>query len=111
MMDWNARQTAGSLSEAALIKMLHEKTEADCPQCQKGVEAATPEQAAAITDIASRVVNRWLKDNCLHSWTTTEGVVLVCLKSLRDLYADSLRATREVPAIDRSLLAMAEIKK
>src|SRR5689334_7467334 len=111
MVNWRATQMANHNDEAGLMGNPQNPMTGECPLCQASVEVATPAQAAELTGIPSRVINRWLKDHQLHSLQSAEGQLLVCLKSLREIYADSLRETKQVRAFDRSLLASPTVKE
>lgn len=110
MINWKATQMEDNTKEAGMSEQRQRATEINCPQCQTHVQMATPEQAARLTGIPSRVINIWLEESHIHSLKTAEGGLLICLKSLCEIYADSLRKTKEVPAFDRALLPLAVAK-
>src|SRR5262245_16622525 len=57
-------------------------TEGWCEQCAALAPMASPEQAAALAGIKTRVVYRWIEASLLHFTETGEGHLLVCLDSL-----------------------------
>jgi hypothetical protein len=85
--------------------------DANCPPCQTRVQMVTPEQGSAFTGIALQTIYRWIEDNQVHSQKSAEGRLLICLNSLRETYADSIKETKKVRAIDRSLLSMGVVKE
>jgi hypothetical protein len=85
--------------------------ESHCPNCGKGVEMLTAEQAVGRTGIPLRVIHRWLEDEQLHALKLAEGGSLLCLKSLRQTYADTLKETKQVRAMDRASLLAGDAKE
>ena len=56
-----------------------------CPDCEPTTALmANPEDAALLAGIPTRVIYRWLESASIHSFETTDGSVLVCLRSLLD---------------------------
>lgn len=53
-----------------------------CPRCADFVAMLTPEQAAALAGVSTRLVFRWLEADRLHFVETTSPSPLVCLPSL-----------------------------
>ncbi len=53
-----------------------------CEQCAARTPLATPEQAAALTGIKTRVIYRWIEGGLLHFTETSEEKLLICVNSL-----------------------------
>jgi excisionase family DNA binding protein len=103
----NRKQTRIEINSSALMPKNPPggTADANCVPCQTRVQMLTPEQASAFTGIASQTIYRWIEDNQVHSHKSGEGRLLICLNSLRETYADSIKETKKVRAIDRSLLS------
>jgi len=52
-----------------------------CVRCAKPSGMITPEEAAALCDVSTREVYRWLETGTIH-FSETTGVLLICLTSL-----------------------------
>ena len=52
-----------------------------CVRCAKPSGMITPEEAAALCDVSTRDVYRWLETGTIH-FSETTGVLLICLTSL-----------------------------
>jgi hypothetical protein len=53
-----------------------------CPRCAAVVTMLTPDQAAALADVGTRQIFRWLESDRLHFVETGSTSPLVCLASL-----------------------------
>src|SRR5713101_1264457 len=62
----------------------HGLARAWCATCAKPVPMVTPQQAAVIARVSVRVVNRWVEADDIHFMETPDGLLLVCLNSLRN---------------------------
>lgn len=58
-----------------------------CGLCGALTSWMRPDQAAAIIDVSTRKIYRWVEENRLHFVETPTRVVLVCLDSLCDCSA------------------------
>jgi hypothetical protein len=54
---------------------------AQCDRCRARIEMVTPLEAAAITGVSVRTINRGVEDGVLHFAETKEGLLLICLNS------------------------------
>ena len=54
-----------------------------CPACAAEVAMVTPEQAAALADVSSRVIYRWVEQEKLHFTEEIGGSLLICADSLQ----------------------------
>jgi hypothetical protein len=99
-----AKQIENQTGEATLTGKLQAVAEPRCPQRREGAEMLTAEQAVRLTSIPSQVVHRWLEDEQIQALKLAAGVHLLCLKSLRKTYADTLRETKQVRAMNRASL-------
>jgi hypothetical protein len=88
----------------SLMGKLQTTGESSCPRCGEGVEMLTAEAAVGRTGVPLRVIHRWLEDEQIHSLKPAEGEQLLCLPSLRKVYADTLKETKQVRAINRASL-------
>lgn len=58
-----------------------------CPFCEQEVVVLTAETAAQVQGVTHREIYRRIENGTLHFNETAEGVVQICLKSLRALHA------------------------
>ena len=63
--------------------------EVHCEQCNNGVMISA-EAAAAFTALTLRTIFRWVDEGRVH-YTEQQGTLLVCLSSIAELIATSLR--------------------
>jgi hypothetical protein len=70
---WTVRRAAG---EAAA------RTWEWCPDCPGPAGMLTPDEAAAVAGVSPRVIREWAEAARLHSVETSDGALLICLKSL-----------------------------
>lgn len=54
-----------------------------CVRCDSEVSMATPVEAASLAGVSPSVINRLAEAGTIHSVTTDDGEVFICLKSLR----------------------------
>jgi hypothetical protein len=53
-----------------------------CPRCTERSGMITPDEAAALCGISTRVIYRCLEDGPIHFIETAKGEVFICLKTL-----------------------------
>ncbi len=53
-----------------------------CAECSDPVGMLTPEEAAAVADVSTRAIYRWVEEGAAHFTETPEGLLLICLNSL-----------------------------
>lgn len=53
-----------------------------CDACQATVRMITPEEAAALANVTTRTIYRWVEAGELHFAETPEGALFICLDSL-----------------------------
>ncbi len=58
-------------------------TESWCDGCSAFVRMVTPEQATLLTHISARAIYRQTENGELHFTETLEGLLLICLDSLK----------------------------
>ncbi len=75
------------IDERIAVTNAEQQFEAYCSECSKMTEMATPKTASVLTDISEREVFRLIEGKEIHFIENAR--VLVCIKSLRDLKADS----------------------
>lgn len=54
-----------------------------CPGCSAIVTLVLPERAAAIAGVSVRTINRWVEAESVHFVETENGLLLLCVNSLR----------------------------
>jgi len=54
-----------------------------CPECSAIVTLVPPERAAAIAGVTVRTINRWVEADSVHFVETDDGLLLLCVNSLR----------------------------
>jgi len=54
-----------------------------CEGCLAEVKMITPHEAAAIADVSSRTIYRWIEEAKLHFTEELDGVLFVCADSLQ----------------------------
>ncbi len=55
-----------------------------CEECNEPSGMITPDEAAALCEVGTRTVYRWLENGTIHFTENAEGALLICLKSLAD---------------------------
>ncbi|MGH9839715.1 MAG: helix-turn-helix domain-containing protein [Blastocatellia bacterium] len=53
-----------------------------CSGCSAHIQTITPEEAAALTQVTTRTIYRWVEAGELHFAETPEGALLICPDSL-----------------------------
>jgi len=53
-----------------------------CPDCGEAGRLVSPQHAADLTSISAETICAWAETGAVHCSRTTDGVLLVCLKSL-----------------------------
>jgi hypothetical protein len=61
----------------------NDSVQAWCPGCSAIVTLVLPERAAAIAGVAVRTINRWVEAENVHFVETGNGLLLLCVNSLR----------------------------
>ena len=54
-----------------------------CRRCDATATMVPPERAAAIAGVTVRTINRWVETDSVHFVETENGLLLLCLNSLR----------------------------
>ena len=75
------------IDERIAITNAEQQFEAYCSECKKMTEMATPKTAGVLTEVSEREVFRLIEGKEIHFMENAR--VLVCIKSLRNLKADS----------------------
>ena len=75
------------IDERIAVTNSEQQFEAYCSECKKMTEMATPKTAGVLAEISEREVFRLIEAKEIHFIENAR--VLVCIKSLRDLRADS----------------------
>ena len=75
------------IDEQIAVTNTEHQFEAYCSECKKMTEMATPKTAGVLTQTSEREVFRLIEEKEIHFIENAR--VLVCLKSLRNLKADS----------------------
>ena len=57
---------------------------ADCPLCGPAAEIVTPDEAALLAGVSSRVIWHWAETGQIHCRESAEGLLRICLRSLLD---------------------------
>jgi hypothetical protein len=65
-----------------VVEILRRPASPSCPLRAGQAEMVTVDDAAAIARVNSRTVFRWVQEGHVHFIETTQGLLLVCLKSL-----------------------------
>jgi hypothetical protein len=58
-----------------------------CRQCAESVRLVTTSQAASLVQVSSRLIYYWVATEKLHFDETADGLLLICLNSLFDHFA------------------------
>lgn len=53
-----------------------------CDRCTKPSGMITPDEAAALCEVSTRTVYRWLETGSIHFSESDDGSLLICLMSL-----------------------------
>ena len=53
-----------------------------CSKCTESSGMITPDEAAAIRGVSTRVIYRWLEGGAIHFIETAKGELFICLKTL-----------------------------
>jgi len=59
-----------------------------CRPCGTEVMMVTPQQASAIASVSVRTINRWVERDGVHFMETPEGLLFLCVNSLRAVCHD-----------------------
>lgn len=78
--------------EAIVIHRRGDFAGPSCAACSDSPRMITPEQAAEVFRVSSRLIYRWIEAGQLHFLESSAGVVLVCPNSLSS--AQDLEALR-----------------
>jgi excisionase family DNA binding protein len=73
------------LDEVFVIRRRQTIAFAWCAECGDQVQMLTPDQAATIGGLSSRLIYRWIEAGRIHFSETGEGHLLVCQSSLPKL--------------------------
>ena len=73
------------LDEVFVIRRRQTMAIAWCAGCGDRVQMLTPDQAATIAGLSSRLIYRWVEAGRIHFSETGEGHLLVCQNSLPKL--------------------------
>ncbi len=67
-----------------VIRRISRSALAWCPGCAKPVKMVSPDEAAALLRVSSRAIYRCVEAEKLHFTETAEGLLVICLNSLRN---------------------------
>ena len=73
------------LEEVFVIRRRHPGSIAWCAECGAQVQMLTPDEAAAIAGLSSRLIYRWIEAGRIHFSETGERRLLICQNSLPKL--------------------------
>ena len=73
------------LDEVFVIRGHQTMSFAWCAECGDQVQMLTPDQAATISRLSSRIIYRWIEARRVHFTETGEGQLLICQSSLPKL--------------------------
>jgi hypothetical protein len=69
-------------SETFVVRKFSQSIFTWCGQCSADVRMCTPEEAAVLTHVSTRMIYQWIESDRLHFRETPEGLLLVCLNSV-----------------------------
>jgi len=69
-------------SRLTLISRSGGATSAWCSLCDAQVEMISPDQAASLLRVSTRIIHRMVDEGNLHFVETPDGALLICVKSL-----------------------------
>jgi hypothetical protein len=55
-----------------------------CAACGAGMTMVSPQQAAVMARVTVREINRWVESELIHFMETGDGLLLICVNSLRE---------------------------
>ena len=70
------------LDEVFVLRSRQTLSFAWCAECGDQVQMLTPDQAATIAGLSSRIIYRWIEARRIHFTETGEGQLLICQSSL-----------------------------
>ena len=70
--------------EVLVFHRLDASARAWCAGCSAEAEMVTPGDGALLTGVSARTIHRWVEDGGVHFAETTDGLLLVCQKSLAE---------------------------
>ena len=70
------------VDEVFVIRSRHTLSFAWCAECGDQMQMITPDQAATIAGLSSRIIYRWIEARRIHFTETGEGQLLICQNSL-----------------------------
>jgi hypothetical protein len=80
------KKTTTIISESHEVIIVRRRTEGSvrmwCVDCAEEVEMLKPEEAAAIANVTTRTIYRWVEAAQIHHCESAEGNVVVCPKQL-----------------------------
>jgi hypothetical protein len=73
------------LDEVFVIRRRQTISSAWCRECGDQVQMLTPDEAATIASLSSRLIYRWIEAGRIHFSETADGHLLICQRSLPKL--------------------------
>ncbi len=72
-----------------IVRRLGHSRTSWCERCMTEVQMLTPDEAAAVMNVCSRSIYRWIETGGVH-FDESHGAVLVCARSLTARYSEAL---------------------
>lgn len=96
-VDATKRRTEITIETERIWMVSHRKVSsiAWCEGCCWRVRMIGPEEAAVWSGTSTRTIYRWIEDNRVHFVERPDGVLLVCVRSLKHILAQAARETTE----------------
>lgn len=69
-------------SRLMIIRQVGSVARVSCLVCNEGVEMVTPDHAASLFRLSTRIIHRMIEDGKVHFRETPDGSLLICLNSL-----------------------------
>jgi len=66
-----------------------EPIKAWCPSCGRQASMVMPDRAAAIAHVSVRRINRWVEAEMIHFTEAPNGLLFICLDSLRGFLTEA----------------------
>lgn len=70
------------IDELVVLNHDDHHVEERCPHCRDTQALVTPLQASRILGVSVRTINRWVESGDIHFVETSNGLLLVCVRSL-----------------------------
>jgi hypothetical protein len=80
-----ANEVATEKRRVVIINRSYVSPPKTCDRCTAPSGMITPDETAALCNVSTRTVYRWLETSAVHFSETAEGLVLICLSSLGEI--------------------------